>query len=149
MDCHRRSLSRAVHVSPESVEWTKGYLSLVTSKMAKAQGLEWVLCFLWKTYDLLGPPFTVITVAAVVYALVRRRPLAAFFGAALAGLMLVACNAKLWNLPYSFLLYYNRSVNLLVVPLAVSGTPEQYATDLDKEVMLWAKVVKESGAKAN
>ena len=26
---------------------------------------------------------------------------------------------------------------------------EQYADDLDKEVTLWAKVVKESGAKAN
>ncbi len=31
----------------------------------------------------------------------------------------------------------------------VSGTPEEYAADLDKEFTLWAKVVKESGAKAN
>ncbi len=31
----------------------------------------------------------------------------------------------------------------------VTGTPEQYADDLDKEVTLWAKVVKESGAKAD
>ncbi|MEI8152268.1 MAG: tripartite tricarboxylate transporter substrate binding protein [Hyphomicrobiales bacterium] len=29
------------------------------------------------------------------------------------------------------------------------GTPEQYAADLDKEVTLWAKVVKESGARAD
>ena len=31
----------------------------------------------------------------------------------------------------------------------VTGTPEQYAADLDKEITLWAKVVKESGAKAD
>jgi tripartite-type tricarboxylate transporter receptor subunit TctC len=31
----------------------------------------------------------------------------------------------------------------------VTGTPEDYAADLDKEERLWAKVVKESGAKAN
>jgi tripartite-type tricarboxylate transporter receptor subunit TctC len=31
----------------------------------------------------------------------------------------------------------------------VTGTPQQYADDLDKEVTLWAKVVKESGAKAD
>lgn len=31
----------------------------------------------------------------------------------------------------------------------VPGTPEEYAADLDKEEQLWAKVVKESGAKAN
>jgi tripartite-type tricarboxylate transporter receptor subunit TctC len=31
----------------------------------------------------------------------------------------------------------------------VTGTPEDYAADLDKEERLWAKVVKDSGAKAN
>ena len=31
----------------------------------------------------------------------------------------------------------------------VTGTPDQYAADLDKEITLWAKVVKESGAKAD
>ena len=31
----------------------------------------------------------------------------------------------------------------------VTGTPDQYAADLDKEITLWAKVVKEFGAKAD
>ena len=34
-------------------------------------------------------------------------------------------------------------------PSRCSGTPEQYAADLDNEDTLWAKVVKASGAKAD
>ena len=42
-----------------------------------------------------------------------------------------------------------KQVRFSGVACPTTGTPEQYANDLDKEVTLWAKVVKDSGAKAD
>lgn len=109
---------RHLRVPPGAVEWTRTYLRRGNSRITDSSGWRVAPAVLDQASHELGPPFSGLAVLGTFYALWRRRRLAALLAAVLAGWVLTAVNLKLWVLPYSALLYPDRLLYFLILPVA-------------------------------